>query len=49
MALLGLPQDKPVHAARRYREITAEEVQATFTKWIRLEDLIQVGLEPKIE
>ena len=47
LALLGLPIDEPLHAAERYREITAAEVQAAFSKWIRPEDLVQVSLGPK--
>jgi zinc protease len=47
LALLDLPLDEPIHAANRYREITAEEVQALFAKWIRPEDFVQVSLGPK--
>jgi zinc protease len=49
LALLDLPLDEPLRAANRYREITAEEVQAAFAKWIRPEDLAQVSLGPKPE
>jgi zinc protease len=47
LALLDLPLDEPLRAANRYREITAEEVQAAFAKWIRPEDLAQVSLGPR--
>jgi zinc protease len=47
LALLDLPMDEPLHAAKRYREITTAEVQAAFSKWIRPEDLVQVSLGPK--
>jgi len=49
LALLDLPLDEPLRAARRYREITAGEVQAAFGKWIRPEDLARVSLGPKPE
>jgi zinc protease len=47
LALLDLPLDEPTRAVKRYREITAEEVQAVFVKWIRPEDLVQISLGPK--
>jgi zinc protease len=48
-ALRDLPLDEPIRAAERYKELTAAEVQAAFSKWIRVEDLAQivVGPEPK--
>ena len=46
LALLDLPMDEPLLAAKRYRQITAAEVQAAFSKWIRPEDLVQVSLGP---
>ncbi len=49
LALLDLPLDEPLRAANRYREITAEEVQAAFAKWIRPEDLARVSMGPKPE
>ena len=45
-ARLDLPMDEPLLAAKRYQEITAAEVQAAFSKWIRPEDLVQVSLGP---
>ena len=47
LALLDLPLDEPLHAAKRYKDITAEQVQAAFARWIRPEDLVQVSLGPK--
>jgi zinc protease len=49
LALLDLPLDEPLRAANRYREITTEEVQAAFAKWVRPEGLAQVSLGPKPE
>jgi zinc protease len=47
LALLDLPLDEPLRAAKRYKEITAEEVQAAFAKWIRPQDLVQASLGPR--
>jgi len=47
LSLLDFPLDDPLFAAKRYREITAKEVQAAFAKWIRPEDLVQVSLGPE--
>jgi zinc protease len=47
LVLLDLPLDESLRAARRYNEITAEEVQAAFVRWIRSEDLVQVSLGPE--
>ena len=41
-----LPLDEPVRAAKRYRRITAEQVQAAFRKWVRPADFVQVSLGP---
>ncbi len=49
LTLQDLPLDEPLRSAKRYREITSEEVQAAFAKWIRPEDLIQVSLGPRPE
>jgi zinc protease len=37
-----LPLDEPVLAARRYVDLTAEQVKAAYAKWLRPEDLVQV-------
>jgi zinc protease len=42
LALMGLPLDEPVRAAKRYQEVTAEQVQQAFYRWLRPEDLAQV-------
>jgi zinc protease len=49
LALLDLPLDEPIRAANRYREISAEEVRAAYTRWVRPEDLVQVSLGPNPE
>jgi len=43
---LNLPLDEPTLAARRYVELTAEEVQAAFRKWMRPDDLVRVTQGP---
>jgi zinc protease len=45
-ALLGLPLDEPIQAARRYVALTPQDVQAAFAKWIRPDDLVQVTQGP---
>lgn len=49
LSLRDLPLDEPMRAAKRYLEITAAEVQAAFTKWIRPKDFAQVTLGPNPE
>ena len=41
-AQIGLPLDEPIHAAKRYFEITADEVKAAFARQVRTGDLVQV-------
>jgi zinc protease len=43
---LGLPQDEPVRAARRYIELDAGAVQAAFRKWLRPQDWVRVSEGP---
>jgi zinc protease len=45
-SLSDLPLDEPVRAAKRYKELTAAEVQAAFAKWIKVEQLAQVVFGP---
>ncbi len=47
LALMDLPLNEQLRAAKRYGEISAGDVQAAFAKWIRPEDLVQVSLGPK--
>ncbi|HUA83022.1 MAG TPA: pitrilysin family protein [Bryobacteraceae bacterium] len=48
-ALMGLPLDEPVVAAKRYFSMSAADVRAAFAKWIRADDFVQVvrGPAPK--
>ncbi|HXY61470.1 MAG TPA: pitrilysin family protein, partial [Nitrospirota bacterium] len=41
-----LPLDEPVRAATQYREMTANQVQEAFTKWIRPKDFVQITVGP---
>jgi zinc protease len=45
-SVIGLPLDEPIVAAHRYVELTAEQVQAAFAKWLRPGDLVQVTEGP---
>jgi zinc protease len=46
LSVSDLPLDEPIRAARRYVEITAEQVRAAFAKWVRPDDLVQITLGP---
>jgi zinc protease len=46
-ARADLPLDEPKRAAERYLSITAAQVQAAFSKWIRLDGFVQVVLGPQ--
>ena len=48
-AQIGLPLDEPTRAAKRYFELSADEVKAAFARQIRPGDLVQVvrGAGPK--
>lgn len=41
-SVMGLPLDEPIHAAEKYKALSAEQVQAAFSKWILTNDLVQV-------
>jgi zinc protease len=43
---LELPLNEPTLAARRYMKLTAEQVRAAFSRWIRPDGLIQVTEGP---
>jgi zinc protease len=45
-ALIGLPLDEPVQAAKRYAELNAEQVKAAFAKYMRPDDFVQVVRGP---
>ena len=46
-SLKDLPLDEPIRAAKRYKDLTAAEVQAAFSKWLKVEDLAQIVLGPE--
>ncbi|MFL6603798.1 MAG: M16 family metallopeptidase [Steroidobacteraceae bacterium] len=43
---LGLPLDEPTVAARRYVELSGDDVQAAFAKWMRPDDMVRVTQGP---
>ena len=43
---LGLPLDEPSIAARRFIELTPQDIQAVFRKWIRPGDFVRVSQGP---
>jgi zinc protease len=45
-SLKDLPIDEPIRAAKRYKELTAADVQAAFSKWLTVDDLVQINLGP---
>ncbi len=45
-ALIGLPLDEPVLAARKYDEMTAGQVRGAFSRLIRPADLVQIARGP---
>ena len=45
-AEIGLPLDEPIRAAKRYFELSADEVKAAFSRQIRTGDLVQVVRGP---
>ena len=45
-AVIGLPLNEPVLAARRYYALTADEVKAAFAKYVRPDDFVQVVRGP---
>jgi zinc protease len=45
-AQIGLPLDEPIHAAKRYFDLTAADVKAAFARQIRTGDLVQVVRGP---
>jgi len=45
-SLRDLALDEPISAAKRYAAFTAADVQAAFSKWLKVEDIAQVVLGP---
>ena len=46
-SLRDLPLDEPITAAKRYAAFTAADIQAAFSKWLKVEDLAQIVLGPE--
>jgi zinc protease len=46
-SLHDLPLDEPTRAAKRYVEVTADQVRDAFAKWIRPGSFVQVSLGPE--
>ena len=45
-AIIGLPLDEPILAAKRYAELNADQVKAAFQKYVRPDDFVQVVRGP---
>jgi zinc protease len=45
-SITGMPLDEPILAARRYLNISADEVRTAFAKWIRPNDFVEVVQGP---
>ncbi len=45
-AMIGLPLDEPIQAARRYAELNADQVKAAFEKYLRPDDFVQIVRGP---
>ncbi len=45
-AVIGLPLDEPIHAAKRYLELNADDVKAAFARHVRPGDFVQVVRGP---
>jgi zinc protease len=48
LAVIGLPLDESTQAARHYLEMTAEQVQSAYQKWLRPNDMAQVNEGPPL-
>jgi zinc protease len=45
-AVIGLPLDEPIVAAKKYFELSADQVKAAFARQLRLDDFVQVVRGP---
>lgn len=45
-AQIGLPLNEPEHAAKRFYDLSADDVRGAFAKWIRPDDLVQIVRGP---
>lgn len=48
LSMLDLPLDEPARAARQYHDMTAEDVQNAYKKWLRPQDMAQVTEGPPV-
>jgi zinc protease len=46
LASMDLPLDEPVRAAKRYLEITADQIRDAFARWVRPDGFVQITLGP---
>jgi zinc protease len=45
-AQIGLPLNEPEHAAKRFYDLSADDVRTAFAKWIRPDDFVQIVRGP---
>jgi zinc protease len=45
-AIIGLPLDEPIQAAKRYAELNADQVKAAFAKYVRPDGFVQIVRGP---
>ena len=45
-AMIGLPLDEPVRAAKKYAALTADDIKAAFARHVRTDNLVQVVRGP---
>jgi len=45
-AQIGLPLDEPERAAKRFYDLTADDVRSAFAKWIRVDDFVLIVRGP---
>jgi zinc protease len=45
-ALIGLPLDEPIIAAKKYFDLTADQVKEAFARQVRVDDMVQVVRGP---
>jgi zinc protease len=45
-AVIGLPLDEPIIAAKKYNELDASQIKAAFARHLRLDDIVQIVRGP---
>jgi zinc protease len=48
LAVIGLPLDESTRAGHHYLDMTAEQVQSAYKKWLRPEDMVQITEGPTL-